>query len=162
MKNIIVDLDGTLANCDHRIHHVRRADPDWDSFFAECGNDVPNPWCVQMINSMVYAGYHVFIVSARSRHVEAETISWFQKHDLFDSRIHVHLLRDRGDSTPDQELKRAWLRSFEHRGETLLVVDDREKVVKMWREEGLTCLQCYSWPEFTTKAPDLSTESVTV
>jgi hypothetical protein len=31
------------------------------------------------------------------------------------------------------------------------VVDDRQRVVDMWREEGLTCLQCYAWKEFKRK-----------
>lgn len=162
MKNIIVDLDGTLANCDHRTHHVRKADPDWDAFFAECGKDIANLWCVKLVQVMIDAGYEVFVVSARSRHVEAETLAWFKDHGLDHPYLHVCLVREKGDSTPDQELKRRWLQKFEHRGENLFVVDDREKVVKMWRDEGLTCLQCYSWPEFTARAPAPSQATVVV
>ena len=162
MKNIIVDLDGTLANCDHRVHHVRKSDPDWDAFFRDCPLDTPNVWCVDLIRAMLAAGCHVFVVSARSRKVIWETVTWMD--DLFgpDQRIWLHLVRQENDSTPDQELKRAWLKKFPHREETLFVVDDRDKVVKMWREEGLTCLQCYSWPEFSTRAPGPSEAVVTV
>lgn len=162
MKNIIVDLDGTLANCDHRVHHVRKTDPDWDSFWKGCKNDLANTWCVSLISAMINAGFHVFVVSARSRHTEVETVEWFRDHNLIHPQISVILVRAFGDSTPDQELKRAWLKGFEHRDETAFVVDDRQKVVDMWRQEGMTCLQCYSWPEFSTRAPRPSEDMVTV
>ena len=33
-------------------------------------------------------------------------------------------------------------------GRVLFVVDDRQRVVDMWRAEGITCLQCEAWPEY--------------
>ncbi len=164
MKSVIVDLDGTLSNCDHRLHHLKREKPDWDQFFDECDGDAPNPWCVALISSMLAAGYHVYVVSARSRIVEEKTLAWFLKHvPAFDHpNLHVYLVRPIGDSTPDQELKRAWLNGFAHRDEIAFVVDDRQKVVDMWRQEGLVCLQCYSWPEFKAKAPAPSEDLVTI
>ena len=56
------------------------------------------------------------------------------------------MLREDGDNTPDQELKRAWLHAY-GKERILFTVDDRQKVVDMWREEGLTCLQCADWKE---------------
>jgi len=52
-----------------------------------------------------------------------------------------------GDYTPDQELKRKWANSY-GKNKILFVVDDRQKVVDMWRSEGLVCLQCAKWEEF--------------
>ena len=39
MNCAIVDLDGTLANCDHRLHHIDGAKKNWDLFFQECSDD---------------------------------------------------------------------------------------------------------------------------
>ena len=59
----------------------------------------------------------------------------------------LYLLRGEHDKfTPDQDLKRTWLNQF-GKEDILFVVDDRQKVVDMWREEGLTCLQCADWEE---------------
>lgn len=30
---IIFDIDGTLANIDHRLHHLEGFNPNWKSFF---------------------------------------------------------------------------------------------------------------------------------
>jgi len=51
-------------------------------------------------------------------------------------------MRKNGDYTPDDVLKKAWLDElFPDKGYILCVFDDRDKVVNMWRREGLTCFQ---------------------
>lgn len=30
---IVFDLDGTLADCEHRIHHITKEPKDWRAFF---------------------------------------------------------------------------------------------------------------------------------
>ena len=43
---------------------------------------------------------------------------------------------------PDDELKKRWLdQLFTNTEDILCVFDDRDKVVKMWRDSGLTCFQ---------------------
>jgi uncharacterized protein YcfJ len=51
-------------------------------------------------------------------------------------------MRPAGTNHPDQELKRALY--DEHvvgTYDVAFVIDDRDKVVRMWRDLGLTCLQ---------------------
>lgn len=48
-------------------------------------------------------------------------------------------MRAEGDSTPDVVLKRFWLSQAEVRPD--LVYDDRQRVVDMWRAEGVPCFQ---------------------
>jgi hypothetical protein len=42
---VIVDIDGTLADLSHRLHHVRNGGHNWDEFFAGVsgGKKLPNP-----------------------------------------------------------------------------------------------------------------------
>ena len=42
---------------------------------------------------------------------------------------------------PDEILKKKMLDTFVDKNDVLMTVDDRQKVVDMWRAEGLTCLQ---------------------
>ena len=42
---------------------------------------------------------------------------------------------------PDEILKKKMLDTFVDKNDVLMTVDDRQKVVNMWRAEGLTCLQ---------------------
>jgi FMN phosphatase YigB (HAD superfamily) len=41
MKAILFDVDGTLANCEHRVHHVQNGNRDWNKFFAEMHLESP-------------------------------------------------------------------------------------------------------------------------
>ena len=42
---------------------------------------------------------------------------------------------------PDEILKKEMLDTFVDRNDVLMTIDDRQKVVDMWRAEGLTCFQ---------------------
>jgi hypothetical protein len=143
----LIDLDGTLADITHRLPLIHREPPDWDAFYKACSDDKPNQWCVELMSAMCAAGKRVIIVSARSRVVFNETMTWLQKHadraftDCF-------MLRAEGDNTPDQILKKAWLESSGLKDRILLVVDDRTRMVDSWRESGLVCLQCQRWEEY--------------
>lgn len=145
MRTVVIDLDGTLANIDHRTHLVKRDKPLWDEFYAACCDDTVNHWCKSLMASMSAQSYTVLIVSARRDTEKTKTLLWLQENGvIYDDLI---MLRKGADHTKDTELKRAWLKSY-RKENILFVVDDRQKVVDMWREEGVVCLQCYAWPEF--------------
>ena len=45
--------------------------------------------------------------------------------------------------TADEELKKSWLLKYypDYKNKIFCVLDDRDRVVKMWRDLGLTCFQ---------------------
>jgi hypothetical protein len=57
--------------------------------------------------------------------------------------LHYHelLLRRDDDMRQDAAVKREILQQLD-KSKILFVVEDRSRVVEMWRSEGLTCLQC--------------------
>lgn len=141
---LVVDLDGTLADLGHRLHLVKGPKKDFDTFYSLVGGDGLNEWCEQLMRLFWASGFEVVIVSARRRACDADTRRWLKEFQVRYSSL--FLLRPDGDSTPDQELKRAWLKAYGPE-RILFVVDDRQKVVDMWRSEGMTCLQCAAWQE---------------
>ena len=144
---IVVDLDGTLADVDHRRRFIKGGRKDWKAFHEACIHDPPNAWCVRLVRAMRAAGYAVELVSGRSQAVEALTRRWLEtvfEGDL--SRINLVLLRPHGNMTKDTVLKREWLRRY-GKERVLFAVDDRRSVVDMWRSEGIVCLQCDDWEE---------------
>ena len=36
----IFDIDGTLANCDHRLHYIKNKPKNWEAFYNECMDDL--------------------------------------------------------------------------------------------------------------------------
>lgn len=134
---VIFDLDGTLANIDHRTHYARNGKHDWKSFFSECVYDKGVGHVIETFNAHLRAGHKVRIWSARSDVVRTETENWLS--DMGIDPCYLQHMRANGDSTPDVELKRYWLSQEYERPD--LVYDDRQRVVDMWRAEGIPCFQ---------------------
>lgn len=150
---VVVDLDGTLSDGRARYHLVRGKHRDYAAFHARLGEDPVNEWCKKLIWQMRSDedGHYltrVVLVSARPKSVIKDTGEWLEKHNIYVDEI--YLLREDGDSTPDHELKREWLHMY-GKSRILFVVDDRQKVVDMWREEGVVCLQCAAWEDDRAK-----------
>jgi sugar phosphate isomerase/epimerase len=80
---IIFDIDGTLANVDHRVHHLRGDDKDWGAFFAAADADRPHDE-IAYLNRMLAADPHnvVLIVTGRPERQRAATLDWLERHQL--------------------------------------------------------------------------------
>lgn len=143
---IIFDLDGTLADIEHRRHLVSNGNNKWDEFFEACVDDKPNYPAIMTMVALVNEGHEVEIWSGRDDIVRPQTERWLNKHlspylKRRSRRPHL-VMRRHGDNTPDQELKLKWLEGERRNGVKVeLVFDDRDKVVKMWREQGIPCFQ---------------------
>lgn len=138
MKNVIIfDLDGTLADVEHRRHLVQYKPPKWDEFYAACTEDSVVEHVRAMFQALRNEGYALWIFSGRSDAVDRQTWDWLQRHDLVPDML---LMRPEGDFTPDEELKESWLYEY-GKEQVLCVFDDRNKVVDMWRRNGIPCFQ---------------------
>lgn len=145
-KVVIFDLDGTLANIDHRLHFVKDGNKNWDAFYKACPDDEPIEAMIELARMCDDAGHTIVISSGRSENVREETIAWLEKHGVVYSRL---FMRPDNCFTPDQALKKAWLDEglFGPKENILFVVEDRDRMVQMWRGQGLTVLQCDTWVE---------------
>lgn len=155
---IIFDFDGTLCNIEHRTHFVRQEKPDWEAFYKACVRDRPVLPVIQtFIAFEAQNGFevkhggepinHIEIWSGRSDIVEEESRAWLDHHAIpnrYLTRMRVH-----DDYRPDHELKQKWLNEFvaEHGMKPDIVFDDRQKVVDMWRANGIVCAQVNQWEE---------------
>jgi hypothetical protein len=132
-----LDLKVKVSHLHHIAVFVERTGwkPDWDQFYDLCDKDQPNLPVIAILKAM--APYnHIEIFSGRSVAVEVKTRAWLDLHDVPFNNLRM---RPEKDYTPDDELKRGWLKSLGYL--PLFVLDDRQKVVDMWRREGLTCFQ---------------------
>lgn len=140
---IIFDLDGTLCNVDHRLHHIAGEKKDWDSFNAACKDDFPHYKIAAIYNKMCndetsVHNFPAIFMSGREEKHRAATENWLKKNKLIPD---VLLMREIGDYRSDVEVKKELLQKYVQDAPILFVLEDRSGVVKMWRELGLTCLQ---------------------
>ena len=134
---VIFDIDGTLADISERVHHVRRKPKNWQAFNAGMAQDKAIQSMVKLCNMLYAAGIRIVLCSGRNERNRPETVEWLEKHGV---NYHELLLRKDGDFRSDAVIKREVLQGMD-KSKILFVVEDRSRVVEMWRAEGLVCLQ---------------------
>ena len=139
-KAIIVDLDGTLCDVEHRVHHVQKHPKDWHAFNSAMDEDKSYFWCLELIAAMKARGYKILFVTGRDEDFRKNTEDWLKRHKVDYDALYMRRAKDfREDSDIKEEIYHS---QIEKSTQVLFVVDDRKSVVARWREMGLTCLQC--------------------
>lgn len=138
MKAVIFDVDGTVANNDHRRVWVQNKPKNWKAYNATMADDLPIQNIINL-TQILSDHYMVIIVTARTDDHAEVTQAWLQKHGVAYDRI---FFRKEKDYRDDSIVKSEILDQILEQGiEPVMVFDDRNKVVNMWRERGLQCLQ---------------------
>lgn len=146
-KVVIFDLDGTLADIEARRKLSARDNGKihWGKFFdpANIKMDLPNWPVIETFKALQNAGFRCIIFSGRGSATRTATVDWL---DSFGIKPDILKMRPINSFSPDEILKRDWLNSLETehgiaKEDILCIFDDRDKVVKMWREEGIPCMQ---------------------
>lgn len=126
----IFDIDGTLAK---RV--TDRGFYDW----KRVGEDIVNEDVRNVLVSLVRDGKNIIVVSGRDSVCRKETIEWLNRKNLPFVNL---LMREEGDNRKDNIIKLELYNNFIRDNYNILgVFDDRDSVVKMWRDIGLTCFQ---------------------
>lgn len=154
MKTVIFDLDGTLANNDHRLHYIRRDKPDWNSYIAICGQDSPIQPVIDILNAFLDLNhmetnltsgqvgiYNIQIWTGRDVTALEDTWKWLEKHTYVNrNKQNITLrMRDYGDRTSNDRLKQSWLSGIS--GDIHLAFDDNPTAIDMFRSFGIIALQ---------------------
>ena len=143
-NTVIFDLDGTLADITARKELATKSNGklDWDVFFdsSNIKLDVPNKPVVKMAQMLAEDGFTIIIFSGRSDKTILTTKSWLSRNRIPFQKL---VMRDSKTNhfTPDDILKKDMLDKHVDINDVFLVVDDRDKVVKMWRSLGLNVFQ---------------------
>jgi predicted kinase len=173
---VLVDMDGTLADLTHRREYVDgvcygciyqcyesvvknseeqeiicsqcqgtgKAKKNWDKFFGAASKDTLIKPTAEWVKSLA-GKYYVCIVSGRPIDKAGQaTIDWLVKYDIPFDRI---FMRNSGDRRPDDIVKKEILDKLP-KEKIAFVIDDRPRVIRMWRENGLKCYDVGDGKEF--------------
>jgi predicted kinase len=132
---VVVDIDGTIADCTHRVHHVRDGNKDWDKFFEGMVDDSPRIDVMDEVYKLKEEGKRIILVTARPEDYRKETTEWLRKH--FDCEYDFLIMRPSGNTRPDTEVKQFIYDRYLKKYNVVKVFDDRPCVIRMWRENGL-------------------------
>ena len=140
MRCYIFDIDGTLADCSHRLHHIQKQPKDWDGFFADCHLDAPHPHIIGLAKDLwSIQDSAIVFVSGRSDQCRDQTKEWLLTHGLPPGPLYM---RKAGDHRDDDTIKLELLAEVRADGfDPVMAFDDRNRVVKAWRDAGIPCAQ---------------------
>ncbi len=149
----IFDIDGTIADCSHRLHHIQPPfglvhfepgetewKPDWDTFYSLCVNDKPIDNVCHLLR-VLQRDFEIIFITGRSEKFRNHTTEWLKRQLGSFAEYHLFMRAD-GDHRPDYVIKKEiYDEHIKDKFNVLGVFEDRDQVVKMWRELGLTCYQ---------------------
>jgi hypothetical protein len=152
MKCYIFDVDGTLANIEHRRHYIEQSPKNWPEFKARCYDDTPITHIVDLCRILYWHAreeahaydydmeYDVVLVSGRNECQRHLTELWLFEVALLPP-MKLYMRAD-GDYRSDEIIKFELLQQVRADGyEPIMSFDDRDRVVSMWRNNGIPCAQ---------------------
>ena len=126
---VICDLDGTLCL------HVDRGPYEEE----KCETDEINPAVKAVLYAMKVTGHQLIFLSGRKDKVRVQTQNWLDKHGWGGYPLLMRRTDDnRNDAIVKQEI---FDQNIRGKWNVTFVLDDRDRVVKRWRELGLACFQ---------------------
>lgn len=129
---VVFDIDGTVADCRHRRHHIDKEAPDWETFFA--GSEIDDPLAEGVALAFEHAADgHLVWLTGRPERYRRITVAWLQALGLPATVLHM---RHDDDMRPAAVFKTERLAQIAASQEILLVVDDDDLVVAALREAG--------------------------
>ena len=138
---IIFDIDGTISNLKHRLFRIKEKNPDWEAFNREMIHDALHHHIAAIYYAMCKRGMNShpsIFVTGRPENYRYPTTEWLKKHDIHPNYL---FMRPYKDYRSDVEIKREIHDKYIKGAPVMMVFDDRDRVVEMWRELGYKCLQ---------------------
>lgn len=138
---VIVDVDGTIANCEHRMHYIKVKPKNWPAFIEASKYDEPYHEIVLLVMLLSHQ-FKIVIVTARSEAERQITVDWLRDFAKLGGFYDKLYMRDDKDYRKDDIVKHELLQQIRNDGfDPFMALEDRDHVVAMWRQNGLRCLQ---------------------
>lgn len=149
MTDFIFDIDGTLADNTHRLHHITGPGPkNWDAFLDPETVIKDRPilpvWFV--LDALILHANRIIFITSRSRGLRNITQQWLSgrgRTAFYTGFSHENInlyMRRSSDRRPSHEVKRELLAKVRLDGfNPVMAFDDRLSDAEMFRSEGLTC-----------------------
>lgn len=139
-KVIIVDIDGTISKIGERLKYLQQEPKDWDSFYNDCFEDEPITETCLLIETLSFA-YDIVFCTGRREMCREKTVKWLNKYmSDVDANEYLLLMRPDNDHRHDTEVKPELIKNI-NPNSIKFIFEDRNSMVKKWRELGFTCFQ---------------------
>lgn len=147
-KAYLFDIDGTLANIEPYLHHIRNLndDPDfkkdYETFHKESINANANLDVKNMLDNARYHGHDILIFTSRKNSWRPETNFWLLKNGIHHDAL---FMRSNSNTDTHAKVKKDMLSEAARYWDIIFAIDDNPSIVQMLREQGIETMQYGSW-----------------
>ncbi len=138
-KCFIFDIDNTLANNSHRQHHVRTTPKNWDKYNELMPYDTTIKPVVHVYDALVAFGETIILCTGRQEKDRDKTLLWLCNYGIEPNFLYM---RATNDFRYDTIVKEEMVKKIQERFEIVAAFDDRPKVVRMLRSNGIFVFNC--------------------
>jgi phosphoglycolate phosphatase-like HAD superfamily hydrolase len=145
---VVFDIDGTIANIEHRLDYVRSKPKNWKAFDAGIPNDKVNPYVAAAFFALRDAGHDIVFASGRNERSRDATVAWLDANGFWQPSSHLWM-RKADDFRSDDIVKLEILDEIiaDYGKKPDMVFDDRPRVIRAWRSQGIFVFNVYQGEE---------------
>lgn len=143
---VCFDIDGTLANIEHRLDYVRSKPKNWKAFDAGIPNDKVNLPVADVFWALRDRAT-IILASGRNERSRKLTIEWLKRNG-FGSYAKLYMRKEddyRNDSIVKDEIIDQIIEDYGQKPD--MWFDDRPRVVKAVRDRGIFVFDVYQGEE---------------
>lgn len=137
---IIFDVDGVLSEPCKRLIHIKKEPKDWESFYKDCESDKPISEGCTIAYACMSKLVSVKFITGRPEKCRKATLDWLHEYVSQDITSENLIMRENWNIVPDIAFKRKVGEEIGFNN-ILCVFEDKENIVNMWTENGVTCYQ---------------------
>lgn len=135
---VVFDIDGTLANNEHRQHFVEGNHKNYDAFYSLMYLDTLYEE-LALVANLLHRRLDTVIVTGRPDNWRVTTEKWLKEKYIHYDALYM---RKSGDNRDDTVVKEELLQQLLiDKFIPLIFFDDRKKIVDLWRSKGYLCCQ---------------------
>mgnify|MGYP001116715663 CR=1 FL=1 len=143
MSLFVFDIDGTLADCNHRLHYIKSTPKNWKEFFSNNKNDQPILPMIDLLmqlennNRSEFEPNQIALATGRPERLRKDTIEWLFEH-AGDLSFSLYMRNDY-DYRPDVLVKIEQMKMIEqdYKRKIDIWFDDREPIIAALRTHGV-------------------------
>ena len=133
-KIVICDIDGTIANNDHRQNLLKKF-KDWDNFFSQLHLDEPILVVIEKIKELKREGKEIVFLTGRPEKYRKPTDAWLEKY--FDQN-YMLIMRKDGDVRNKSTTKEEMLKLNFDLKDIYKVYENDPELIDLWRKLELS------------------------
>jgi len=137
---VLLDLDGVIADAEHRQRFLHQEEPDWEGFYAGVASDGVLD-AGRALAASIAQDLPVLVLTGRIDEVAAVTQRWLEDNGIRWDMLICRPAHEDDDFRHAVDYKRdeiSQLRTYGY--EPRLAVDDNRKIVAMYEETGIPSL----------------------